>query len=262
MRQLHPVAAHEKFVASGKYLRYDSDNNPTGQAEYWSIHELPDGAQLIRVDVDERFEGRDVGGGSELIEAWRSPEQDGGRIERVDIRFFSSKTDAIELGRVIYIFGRESVEIGYNRTDEPRRDFEIPLAPNCVVSIGISKLFFGYTIADVARANGKCVAVFHSNISHLNLHALSHQPKATQNSAVRDGENIINVSGRPVEAVGYRWDRPCNPVPDDIAIDPHRNPIFWLDEHKILLEEGGMRDGLWTARLTQYARRPEPPKPT
>jgi hypothetical protein len=80
MRYLHPVGPHEVFVGSGTHVTR-RDGEPFGPVEHWTIHELPDGAWLMRVDGD----GREVDGRSELIEAWRSPDDEGGRIERFDV---------------------------------------------------------------------------------------------------------------------------------------------------------------------------------
>ncbi|MCB9454595.1 MAG: hypothetical protein H6671_01255 [Anaerolineaceae bacterium] len=55
MRVLHAVKPHEQFVASGIY-QHQEDGKAVGTTEQWSVHELPDGAYLIRVDYDAREE--------------------------------------------------------------------------------------------------------------------------------------------------------------------------------------------------------------
>jgi len=53
MRALRPVAPQETLVCWGAY-QYFKERCPTGVAEEWSVHRLPDGTEVARADVDAR----------------------------------------------------------------------------------------------------------------------------------------------------------------------------------------------------------------
>ena len=78
MRRLHATGRRERFVASGVYRTGD------GFTEYWSVHEVGDGARFIRVDRD----GRRCGRHSLLQEALRNA---AGVLERVDQQLYDLK---------------------------------------------------------------------------------------------------------------------------------------------------------------------------
>ncbi|MCE2490597.1 MAG: hypothetical protein J4G17_11565 [Anaerolineae bacterium] len=75
MRRLHATGRRERFVASGVYPAAG------GLQEFWSVHEVGDGAHFIRVDRD----GRGCRGHSLLQEALRNA---GGAFERVDQQLY------------------------------------------------------------------------------------------------------------------------------------------------------------------------------
>lgn len=104
MRRLHPVSLREKFIASGTYHFYDSSDVLLPYAEHWSVHEVGEGAEFIRVDHD----GRAHNGSSILIEALRSPD---GRVVRFDLRAYGGEDDAVKLARASYIAGDFSVQV-------------------------------------------------------------------------------------------------------------------------------------------------------
>lgn len=110
MRRLHVVGKQEKFVASGVYRVY-ADDEPTGLVEHWSIHEVGDGAQFIRVDID----GRDVDGGSTLMEALLNPDGAFERVDRHDYQQHSSKP-----GKMSYTFFADYVELVSGVADSER----------------------------------------------------------------------------------------------------------------------------------------------
>lgn len=107
MRYLHPVSMNEIFIASGIYQHRQSDGALLVE-ESWTIHQFPDGAWMIRVDSDRR----DNNGASVLIEAWRSPEPDGGKIERFDISAFGPPDAAVKHARCTYSVMDDSIEVG------------------------------------------------------------------------------------------------------------------------------------------------------
>jgi hypothetical protein len=78
MRQLHPVGWQERFVAGGVYAE-SVGGQPTGETEQWTIHELPDGARLIRAEI--QTSALDV---FTLIEAWCPAHA--ALVERIDLQ--------------------------------------------------------------------------------------------------------------------------------------------------------------------------------
>ena len=139
MRYLHPVGISEKFVASGKYVMY-TDDAPGATIETWSIHALPDGAQLIRVDIDYRKHG----GRSFLIEAWVNPPDEdadmltgaaiASSISRLDVSAFGKPGDKFQRGRATYLFDGDRVEIGRTLDKGERIYEEMPLLPDTVIA--------------------------------------------------------------------------------------------------------------------------------
>jgi len=85
VRQLHPVSFREKFVASGVYTLY-AGNLPTGDVEYWSMHEPGEGSCTIRSDRD----GRGGTGTNWIFEGLVVD----GRIERFDVQIQGEVTTA------------------------------------------------------------------------------------------------------------------------------------------------------------------------
>ena len=143
MRYLHSVSLHEKFVASGVYKPFQDGQPIDGIIEYWSIHELPDSARFVRVDVD----GRDGGDKrSQLFEAWYSPQ---GNLERFDIRAYGVPNDKLKQLRATFTLNNNYVEIGYNLNTQERVFEEIKLPENGVL-LPQSIFFYGYLLAQAS----------------------------------------------------------------------------------------------------------------
>jgi len=244
MRQIHPVGFHEKFVASGVYTYYHN-YTPTGSAERWSIHELPDGAQLIRVDQNW------VSGSPKniLIEAWQSPlENIDSRIERVDIAALGSEG---KQGKATYIFEAGRVQVGYS-VDGKYQQNEVLLPSNCIPSVN-STLFVGFQFAIVARANGECVPIYACHPF------LTYDVKVEKVGAVIGETDTLSVTGKLLKARRYQIVHPCS-TRERMEILSENLPSAWIDKHNIVLKTEDLRQESIVAMLTQYARRPEPPK--
>jgi hypothetical protein len=245
MRQIHPVGFHEKFVASGVFT-YLHDGNPLDTQEYWSIHELPDGGQLIRVDLDWVE-------WSLLIEGWRGPSANGGRIERADTHIWGAEKNGIR-SKATYLFESDRAQVGYVIGDQARQQKEIALPTGYVVSIRHSTLLWGFTIAEVAKANGKCIPLCEC----FSLATGFREPRISEASMVlRESSNLV-IAGTTVKARLCQWHHHCD-APDK-PIDPKGGPFFWIDEYDILLLTDDSKMSGGSVRLTQYAHRPEPPR--
>jgi hypothetical protein len=235
MRQIHPVGFHEKFVASGVY-RYYEHGNPRDIHEYWTIHELPDGGQLIRVDFAEL-----------LIEAWVSPIQEGGRVERVDLHFSRNPSGQVkEQGKASFVFESDRVQLGYTMENKARQFEEFSLPSDYVVSVFSSSLFLGLELANLAKAKGDRIPICTCAINYpgipteeltFNVHIYYLPP-------ITGEKGSINVVGHAIDASRY--------------ITGSNPPMYnWVDEHGILLRAESF-NGITHTELTQYARRPEP----
>ncbi|MCI0353047.1 MAG: hypothetical protein L0Z53_26810, partial [Acidobacteriales bacterium] len=121
MRQIHPVGFHEKFVASGEYTYYGENGVERAISDNWSIHELPDGSQKVRVDWETR-EGFWV----DLIDALLKPEQSGKQIERFEISAYATDWRSAHI-RANFIFFEDHVAVGRTYNDEPRENEELNL---------------------------------------------------------------------------------------------------------------------------------------
>lgn len=149
MRQIHPTRFHEKFVASGVYVHYE-DEQPTGALEYWSIHELPDGARLIRVDEQGR-ERADY----TLLEVWRSA---AGAVERYDVHSYRS-ADTYKHLRAEYLFYPDYVSLTCE-IDGIHRHADAPLPPGYAALPPLT-LFCGFWALESAARGGRLIAVSH-----------------------------------------------------------------------------------------------------
>lgn len=82
MRYLHPVAHHEKFIASGVYaVQAPTDAGQEIATEEWSIHLQPGDSRFIRIDYTPAELSRE----HLLAEVLQSPD---GVVERVDLVWF------------------------------------------------------------------------------------------------------------------------------------------------------------------------------
>ncbi len=246
MRYLHAVGVHEKFVASGVYIHYQN-GEATGTVEHWSVHELPDGAQLIRVDDD----WRDRDGSSVLIEAWRSPASEGGRIERFDISAFGARGDAVQRVRATFSFSGDHLEVGHSIDDAPRRQLEMQLPPGYIVAPE-GLIFGGFEAAELARYPGEEQPVVSYLPTFLTAEA-AFRPVVHRQRVEIDAEEVtVEIGGKPHTARRLHQSSPLAPEVLNL----------WIDRHNVLLKYQ-VDDQRHSAVLTRYARRPDPkPRPT
>ena len=223
MRRLHVVGKQEKFVASGMYRTF-AGGEATGRIEHWSIHEVGESAQFIRVDVD----GRDYDGSSRLIEALRRPE---GRFERVDEQIYHKNSS--QPLKLSYTFFDEYIEV-LQSTDKGLQDNRVDMPSDYGIWM-MSELLMGFTVAQ-AVVQQFPIPLFHSYFEDDEwIYSTTGQLNLTQ-----IGEKILQVSGREIDVIGYTW---------------NNNIEAWLDQHDILMMS---KVPDVETLLTHYARRPEP----
>lgn len=242
MRYLHPIAPHEKFVASGTY-RYFVDDQPTGLVEHWTIHELPDGAWFMRVDRD----GREFDGRTELIEAWRSPASEGGRIERYDLSAYGAPSDTLKKVRASYALEENILYVGRTFNDGERLQDELSLPDNCLLQPG-SYLFFGMAIPTVVERAPYHLAARYSFTDPVG-HAFS--VAVTQPTISFYGDETIHISGRDIPAHRYfSGESRTPPDSNDSRVNWH---TYWIDDHHIFLRQDSPN---LRVQLERYAHRP------
>jgi hypothetical protein len=243
MRQLHPVSLHEKFVASGIYSHF-RDNKPMRLLEHWSIHKQPDGAQIVRVDLD----GRDYDGRSILIEAWCNPDQ---KIERFDLNAYGTADDTIKEVKANYLFFDHDVQIGRIINSDTRYQEEMTLPPDTII-YPQATLFMGHVVAQSATRNEKEFSTFTYNPFY------AYSPYKIEDAF--KGE--VQVYDKPrflreqeLETAGQIFQSRCYEWPYPIVDE---QPVICLDRYQTLLQYDG--PGNSRILLTQYAQRPEPKK--
>lgn len=237
MRYLHKVNQHEKFVASGTYIHY-RNGEATKTREHWRIHEQPDGAHFIRVDDD----WRDDDGSSVLIEAWRSPFVDGGRIERVDLTAFGSKNAEIKQVKATFTANDEFLDIGRTIDSNDREYFEVRLPDGYILSPE-SLIFAGFEVAELALRQGESVPVMSYLPTFLNASA-SFRPVIHKQSATFLRDETLTIDGKALETRCFQ----------QISVANGEISRLWIDKHDILVKYMS-EDGQYSALLTQYANR-------
>lgn len=237
MRYLHKVNQHEKFVASGIYIHY-RNGQATKTREHWRIHEQPDGAHFIRVDDD----WRDDDGSSVLIEAWRSPLAEGGRIERVDLTAFGPKSAEIKQVKATFTANNEFLDIGRTIDDNDREYFEMRLPDGYILSPE-SLIFGGFEVAELALRQGENVPVISYLPTFLNESA-SFRLVVHQHSAIFLQNETLTVDGKPLETRCF----------EQVSAVNGEKMRLWIDEHDILVKYMS-EDEQYSALLTQYATR-------
>ena len=143
MRYLHPIQAHERFLASG-YYRFAKDGRTLAKTESWAIHGHPDGEKFVRVDLDARREE----GKSILAEALLDLE---GAIVRFDIRYENERFEGgIKHLRATYQRADERLQIGYSLNGDERKYIEVDLPADALLDLSLL-VFRGATIKALAE---------------------------------------------------------------------------------------------------------------
>lgn len=240
MRYIHPVAAHERFVASGVYTM-SQGGQPNGVVESWSIHELPDATQFVRVD----FDARNSRGSSTLVEALRSA---AGKIERFEVHHFAAPGQPFKKVRANFTVYERYVQASRRYDDQPAELEEIALKPRTAI-YPPGRIFVGKVIAQIRARGAEGGTVFW-------LMPYTYPQVAPQMAVVTPfaaalveahGEVLIGKKTYPAKR--YRFGSNTN---------PDRNIYCWIGEHDTLLQYEAA-DGT-QGILTQYARRTEPKK--
>jgi hypothetical protein len=225
MRYLHPIAAHELFVASGEY-RYWCDDTTLKIVEKWTIHELRGGAFLYRVDED----GRDEDGLTILSEALISPER---QFERFNVQSFNPKDAELKEFKADFTFNPDYVQIGHKTQGDEREYAEFALMEGTQVYIK-QTLYMGLTLNHILGRGGKS-QVFTPQL-------LSFNDSQLQKIIVKELDSeLVEIGQRKIEARKFQ-------IADDV--------FYWLDEHLIpIMRQYTYDDAIYIGKVSNYAHR-------
>ena len=233
MRYLHPVQAHERFVASGSYL-FSKNGTALSKTESWTIHELGDGSKFVRVDSDAHVEE----GKSLLAELLLSQE---GEILRFDVRYENDHFEGgIKTLAATYSLTGKVMQVGYRLNGAERSYLELEIPSDVLMDIPLL-VMRGRTLRSLAESKGNPVTVFVPMFEHAQLF-----PGVT--SAV---DSPVECLGREGLAVGK----------GEIKTQRFRYldkaASYWVDEHGIVIKRiNAFKRQEFDVRIRNYARRP------
>lgn len=232
MRQLHPVSLKEKFVASGLYILAEK-SQPAQLTEEWSIHQLPDHSEIVRVD---RIVASDI---ILLLEGYRTP---AGLIERFDAYLYAFGASLSHQIRATYTRLGDELYITRTLNRETSQETVLSVSSDTLICPP-ALVFMGMAIKTVAEGSRAVVtAVVEDCDAAYALTALQNSLTVTPAATT-----YKQVAGRNLEINGYR-------------IQGHgydaQNHLLWVDQQHILtgLEYQSTEVGY----LAQYSRRLEP----
>jgi hypothetical protein len=269
LRAIHPVSYHEKFVASGVYQEYDAPGffSSSEYTERWSIHELPDGSQIIRVDeewtvIDSREKAVLIDGTvlrSELtysrvnllVEVLKST---AGKFDRLEGRFYYGTVEGKpQQAKTSILFFGQHAEV-MRQTGQRPAQWEMVELPEKYIIYPQSTLLIGLTISQ-----------FLSQTNKTNLHVVTWVDFLTEQyyedklfqlklSDYPLPDDAPQISAATIEAATKTY------IVKQIAF-----PSFtiWLDEYGIPVKaDTYIQPNEYKPEpyrlLTLYARRPEP----
>ena len=212
MRYLHPVQAHERFLASGRY-RFFKDGELLPRTESWTIHSHPDGEKFVRVDMD----AREAEGKSILAEALLNS---GDSLVRFDIRYENARFEGgIKNLRATYQLADERLQVGFSMNGDERKYDEVSLPRQALIDIPLL-VFRGRSIMRLAQRGKGGVAVYVPMFEHAQLFPGVFQNEISTIEYV--GEDEVLVGERPIPTRRYRY------------ID--KAASYWIDGHGLIIK--------------------------
>ncbi len=230
MRYLHPVQAHEKFVASGRY-RFFGDGQELDKSESWVIHEHADGGRLTRVDVDSRrTEGKSI-----LAEALHS----GGELLRLNIRYESTQFEGgVKELRASYQVSGSEIQVGYNMNGAERDYIEMKLPPATLIDIPLL-VFRGAAIKALAERTDGARAIFVPLYEHAQL--FPGRIKLIESAVAFAGEETVGLGNRQLHVRRFQYRNAAR--------------TYWIDESDIIIRRSNAyQQREFIVAISNYAR--------
>lgn len=230
MRYLHPIQAHERFLASGCY-RFAKNGQTLAKTESWTIHKHPDGERFIRVDLDARQEE----GKSILAEALLDLE---GALVRFDIRYENERFEGgIKHLRATYQRADERLQIGYSLNGDERKYIEVDLPAKALIDLPLL-VFRGSTIKELAERSTGAIAVYVPMFEHAQL--FPGVLRQVASPVERVGDDTIFLGKRAINASRYRY--------RDKAVS------YWIDVHDLIVKRvNSYKQQEMTVAISNYA---------
>ena len=211
MRYLHPVQAHERFLASGCY-RFFKNGERLRKTEAWTMHARPDGEKFVRVDMDALLEE----GKSILAEALLDV---GGRLARLDIRYENARFEGgIKQLQATFQVGRGRLQIGYSMNGGARDYTEVDLPADCLIDIPLLALR-GDAIRRLAQRSGGALPVYVLMYEYAQL--FPGALRTVVSPVEYAGEDAVLIGKRELPASRYRY------------ID--KAASYWIDQHGLIV---------------------------
>ncbi len=212
MRYLHPVQAHEQFVACGIY-HFAKDEEALDKTEAWTIHSHADGERFVRVDLDARREE----GKSILAEALLNRN---GELARLDFRYENDNFDGgIKRLRASYQIVDERLQVGFNMNGGERQYLEVDIPAGTLFDIPLL-IFRGGTIRAIAAKEPAPQSIFVPMYEYAQLFPGTFQSMGAPIAA--DGEDVLPLGARQISAKRYRY--------------RDRAALYWVDEHGVVIK--------------------------
>ena len=212
MRYLHPVQAHERFLASGCY-RFAKNGATLRKTESWAMHGHADGETFVRVDLDARAEE----GKSMLLEALFSQD---GALARLDIRYENERFEGgVKRLRATYQVAAGRLQIGYSMNGGEREYTEADLPGGALIDVPLL-VFRGRAIRKMAARFDGALSIYVPMFENAPLFPGVLQRVA---SPVEDiGTDVLLLGEREIPTRRYRY------------ID--RALSYWIDKHGIIVK--------------------------
>lgn len=233
MRYLHPVQAHERFYASGRY-RFVKNGEALAKRESWAIHQHPDGEKFVRVDMDARRED----GKSILLEALLDRED---ALVRLDIRYENASFEGgvKQLGATFQA-ADEQLQVGYSMNGDRRKYVEVELPRGALIDIPLLA-FRGRCISKLAAGGQNRMPVYVPMFENAQLFPGVLQGVVSPVELV--GADMVLLGRREIPARRYRY--------RDKAVS------YWIDEHDIIVRRvSSYKQQEMVVEISNYAAPP------
>ncbi len=230
MRYLHPIQAHERFLASGRY-HFSKNGQSLAKTESWTLHAHSDGEKFVRVDMDARQEE----GKSILAEALLDLN---GALVRFDIRYENEKFEGgIKQLRATYHRTDERIQIGYSLNGDERKYIEVDLPADALIDLPLL-VFRGSTIKELAEKSTGAIAVFVPMFEHAQL--FPGVLRQVASPVEHAGEDTVLLGNRAINASRYRY--------RDQAVS------YWIDQHDMIVKRvNSYKQQEMTVAISNYA---------
>ena len=230
MRHLHPVQAHERFVASGRY-HFSKDGAPLQSSEAWTIHAHADGEHFVRVDADSRAED----GKSILLEALLDAR---GKLARLDVRYENRDfPGGVRDLQATYQFADDCLQVGYRLNGAAREYREVALPPDTVIDVPLL-IFRGRTIAALAARGESPAWLFVPTFDYAQL--LPGALRQVMSPVAYAGDECLRLGKRAISTRRYRY--------------KDKAAAYWLDAQDVVIRRvNAWRGQEFSAQLSNYA---------